>query len=807
MDNGIKFKSRILIPLALVFVFLLVAFAYVIYLQKNTHAKLEYESNLHAMGPAMEAIQEDHAGRLATTLEVLRHDQQLLTGLHRRDRESLLRRASPVYDQLKARYGISHWCFLGPDRVTILSVDDSGHYGHISQHPTVERARDTGKLAFGVELARSGALTLRVVVPWWDNGELVGYMELGEHLDSVATDVGRLFGVQGHLLLYKRYLHREDWEARIPRTQQSHTWDRFPSVVLASQAKMALPAALTPRITQLVQGTRLDTIQIDAGGHTYIAGFVPFKDVLGREVGQLALVRDITFHNHHTNQAVLITVGLAGALAAVLFGLFYAITTRVEGKLAASQREIVEQNQVREALQEQHIRELEHQALYDRLTDLPNRALLQDRLAHEIASAHRNQKSVALIVLDVSRLKEINDTLGHETGDLILQRVAHRLRTSVRKSDTVARIGGDEFAVLLPTVDLDLIRPAVEKLQAALERPFNVSDVPLDLEARIGVALYPDHGFDPQVLLQRADIAMRLAKEGSENFVVYDAKRDPYSLKKVTLFGELRHAIHHDELALHYQPKLDIAGGRIIGVEALVRWNHPKEGLIAPDEFIPLAEKTGLINPLTYWVLDMAIRQCRAWLDAGLRLQVSVNISARNLMDPKLAERVDQCLEKHGIAATQLDLELTETAIMAEPTRTVGVMRRLTRMGVTLSIDDYGTGYSSLAYLKRLPVWELKIDRSFVSNMADDEGNAMIVHSTIDLAHNMGRKVVAEGVETQKVLDLLTVLGCDVAQGYYIGKPLPADEFIAWLEASPWRALPPATPPTAERRSLSGGRP
>jgi len=807
MDNAIKFKSRILIPLAVVFVFLLMAFAYVIYLQKHTHAKLEYENSLRAMGPAMEIIQEEHADRLATALAVLRQDEQLLAGLRRRDRELLLRSAVPVYNQLKARYGISHWCFLDADRVTILSVDDPAHSGQVSQHRTLERARDTGKLAFGVELARSGALTLRVVMPWWDNGELIGYTELGEDLNSVATDLGRLFGVQGHLLLYKRYLRREDWEARTPRNEQSDAWDRFPSVVVASQAKTALPAALTPHISRVTHDVPTGTTEINVGGRTYIAGFVPFKDVLEREIGQLALVRDITFHNHHTNQAVLITVGMAGALAAILFGLFYIITKRVEGKLGAARRDLIEQSKAWEALQEQHIRELEHQALYDRLTDLPNRALLQDRLAHEIAAAHRNQTSVALIVLDVSRLKEINDTLGHKTGDLVLQRVAHRLRTRVRKSDTVARIGGDEFAVLLPTVDLDLIRPAVEKLQAALERSFNVSDVPLDLEARIGVALYPDHGFDPQVLLQRADIAMRLAKEGSGNFVVYDAKRDPYSLKKVTLFGELRHAIHHDELALHYQPKLDIASGRIIGVEALVRWNHPKEGLIAPDEFVPLAEKTGLINPLTYWVLDTAIRQCRAWLDAGLGLQISVNISARNLMDPNLVEHVDQCLEKYGVAATQLDLELTETAIMSEPARTAGVMRRLIGMGVTLTIDDYGTGYSSLAYLKRLPVGEVKIDRSFVSNMADDEGNAIIVHSTIDLAHNMGRKVVAEGVESQDVLDLLAVFGCDVAQGYHIGRPLPAEQFMEWLEGSPWRGLPPTAPPAMEPRSISGGRP
>jgi diguanylate cyclase (GGDEF)-like protein len=426
----------------------------------------------------------------------------------------------------------------------------------------------------------------------------------------------------------------------------------------------------------------------------------------------------------------------------------------------------------------------EHQALHDSLTDLPNRTLFHDRVHQALVTARREHVPAAVMIMDLDRFKEVNDTLGHASGDELLKQVGLRLRESLRESDTVARLGGDEFGVLLPkVVDAEAAVAVARKLRTTLEEPLTIHGLALQMEASIGIALYPDHGADVQSLLQRADVAMYVAKEHPSGCEVYARERDEYSPDRLTLLTELRRAIDRGQLLLHYQPKADLRTGEITGVEALVRWQHPERGLIPPDEFIPPAQKTGVIAPLTMFVLEEALRQCRAWALQGLELCVAVNLSTRHLLDVHLPDTVGELLARWQVPPSGLELEITESTILADPVRAMQVLSRLSRMGVRLAIDDFGTGYSSLAYLKRLPVDELKIDKSFVLGMDENENDAVIVRSTIDLGRNLGLRVVAEGIETGKAWHRLAALGCDTAQGYYLSPPVPAAQLTEWLQA------------------------
>jgi diguanylate cyclase (GGDEF)-like protein len=428
----------------------------------------------------------------------------------------------------------------------------------------------------------------------------------------------------------------------------------------------------------------------------------------------------------------------------------------------------------------------EHLAFHDSLTDLPNRILFHDRAAQAIEGAKRTGECVALMLLDLDRFKEINDTLGHHNGDLLLKQIAERLRAELRGSDSVARLGGDEFGVLLSTVSDSASALSVgKKVRQLLHQPLTLQGITLDLDTSIGVAIYPDHGQDVETLLQRADIAMYIAKEDHSGCELYAAGRDEYSPSRLALVSELRRAIDRQELILYYQPKAQLADGQVSGVEALVRWQHPERGLIPPAEFIPLAERTGLIRDLTWSVLESALRQLREWQDQALELNVSVNLSARDLLDLALPDSVEELLARFELPAERLELEITESVILADPMRARAVLSRLDTMGVQLAIDDFGSGYSSLAYLKRLPVGEIKIDRSFVMNMEHDENDAVIVRSTIDLGRNLGLRVVAEGVESEATWRQLAHLRCDQAQGFFLTPPVPADQLVQWLRQRP----------------------
>jgi diguanylate cyclase (GGDEF)-like protein len=426
--------------------------------------------------------------------------------------------------------------------------------------------------------------------------------------------------------------------------------------------------------------------------------------------------------------------------------------------------------------------ERERQAVYDALTGLPNRALLQQRAATAITEAARTGSAVAVMLLDLDHFKEINDTLGHRVGDNLLRAVGERLAGAVRETDVVARLGGDEFGILTSCMTSpDDAVVLAERLLTVLREPFFVDGVRLQSQASIGIAVCPEHGSDVETLVQRADVALYTAKEAHGCWSMYSPEADRYTPERLAMLGELRAGLETGQLVVFYQPKSDAKTGVVVGVEALARWQHPTRGLLPPDEFIPLAENTGLIGDLTFEVLRQALAQVRSWHRKGMRIGVSVNLSVRQLTDMNLPRDVAALLADFHLPASVLTLEVTETTIMADPSHTLQVLRMLADIGIDLSIDDFGTGYSSLAYLRRLQADELKIDKSFVMGMSRNTNDAVIVRSTIELGHNLGLRMVAEGVEDAETWALLRNLGCDVVQGYHLSRPLPPQQITDWL--------------------------
>jgi diguanylate cyclase (GGDEF)-like protein len=449
--------------------------------------------------------------------------------------------------------------------------------------------------------------------------------------------------------------------------------------------------------------------------------------------------------------------------------------------------------------------QLEIQATHDALTGLPNRSFLQTRLEQEAQIARTSNISAALLLLDLDRFKEVNDTLGHTVGDILLQKIGQRLQNHLYSTDLIARLGGDEFAIVLPATDAGGAVHAARTLIGALDFPILVDGHAFSIGGSIGIALTPEHGFDVTTLLRCADVAMYVAKRSQSGHAEYSPKIDQHSPYKLALMSELRQAIADDRLLIHYQPKVSFSLGRMVGVEALVRWPHPMHGLIPPEDFIPLAERTGLIGPLTRWVLERAVRQCQDWEHGGLHINVAVNLSTHTLYDPKLLSTVTGLLKTYKVAPSRLTLEITESMLMEEPEQAQVVLADLRALGVSIAIDDFGTGYSSLAYLKRLPIDEVKIDKAFIHGLGidADPADAAIVQAVVAMARPLQCEVVAEGVESAEAWTFLQELGCDLAQGYYCSRPLPAAKLEHWARTTCWGCIDNEWPTSSTSGALA----
>jgi diguanylate cyclase (GGDEF)-like protein len=471
--------------------------------------------------------------------------------------------------------------------------------------------------------------------------------------------------------------------------------------------------------------------------------------------------------------AAQVSAGLRGWDRNLIFGLaaLYLSLFAVSGSMSRRLRQQVQLNR--------------HQAEHDILTGLANRALFRQRTEAAVAHARRHKRPTAIAVLDLDRFKDVNDTLGHQNGDRLLVELAQRLASFVRHGDSVARLGGDEFGLIL--VDVDEPLELLGHLRRLIEREFEVAGLPLSVESSIGFVVTPDDGTDVDELRRKADIAMYVAKASHAGVVAFEPEQDHYDPASLGLVSELRHAIEAGELTLHYQPKMTLSDGSTSSIEALVRWNHPQHGLLYPDRFLSLAEQTDLIDKLTEWVLSTALGELRELGAAGAHLNLAVNVSARNLARVDFAERVVDTLELAGVPSRQLTIEITETALLADPTRAAAVLRALDAAGVTLSLDDFGKGQTSLGYLSSLPVRELKIDQGFVTDMLQTPAHAAIVRSIIDLGHNLALEVVGEGVETGEVLRALRDSGCNTAQGFLLARPMPLAALGRWLAADALR--------------------
>lgn len=502
-----------------------------------------------------------------------------------------------------------------------------------------------------------------------------------------------------------------------------------------------------------------------------------------------------------------LAASLAGHSAAFEFSLETAATRlrhyecrylpNAEGQVLAIVRDISERKDA-----ESRIHRL---AYFDTLTGLPNRTQFSVQLERRILAAQAQGQKFAVFVMDLDRFKYVNDTLGHGVGDHVLRSVTARLSSLLEYPDCVARLGGDEFALLVTAEPAAKITQIAAAIITALEEPIVYEEQPLDVGVSIGIATYPEHGSAADTLVRNADIAMYVAKRSRSGYALYDPQYDSTQQRHLSLLGELRRAVEQNELRLVYQPKVTLASATTSAAEALIRWQHPHRGVIPPADFIPFAEHTGYIKVLTRWVLAEAIRQCAIWYRSGLDIHVSVNLSARDLMNRELPELIGSLLTDEALPAHRIGLEITESGFMEDPAHAQKVLGQLAAMGLQLSIDDYGTGYSSLSYLMTLPVNELKIDRAFVSKVYEDAHLSTIVRSTIELGHSLGLKVVAEGVEDPRGLALLRALQCDSAQGYYMSPPLPAEDFQAWLLGRPRSANDAATlEMTATARDSSG---
>lgn len=450
--------------------------------------------------------------------------------------------------------------------------------------------------------------------------------------------------------------------------------------------------------------------------------------------------------------------------------------------LSKETRELVDAFEEMNAEVTSHERMLEHQALHDPLTGLPNRAMLNERLKYHIARASRNRDKFCLMLIDLNNFRDVNDALGHQIGDQLLIHVAQSLEEQLGEDDSIARLGGDEFAILLPETNREQVTGIAVTLKHVFREPFQIEKYNLKTDASIGISVYPEDGLNSASLLQRADVAMYEAKRGKSDFAFYNPSADNSGPHQVTLISDLHAAIEEGQLELHFQPQMRLSDGKIYGAEALVRWKHPEFGRISPDRIVEMAQHSGAINRLTGWVLGTAIRHCAEWHRRGYPISISVNISVHNLGQDLFASRVERALNKHGLDSRYLTLEITENEVMLNPGRAIEMLERLRKLGIKLSVDDYGTGFSSLTYLRRLPVMALKIDKSFVLQMEQQASDQVIVKSTIEMGHNLGLVIVAEGVETIEAREMLRRMNCDSIQGYLLSKPVAGDEFAIWLK-------------------------
>jgi diguanylate cyclase (GGDEF)-like protein len=773
----LRFRTRLAVLLLTLFALVQLATFLAFYYATRQSAVMQAQTRLESGAQVFSSLMQIRSAQLLDAVQVVTGDFGFKQAVATADEPTI---HSVLYNQ-GHRISADLEVLSDLDGKVVASLDGTGLPIQVSGWPELlSQARATGQWS---SVSMIGGKPYQLVIVPVNAPTRIAWLGMGFALDGkLASGLKKLSRVEVTFLSRER--DRTVWlSSTLPAMD-------------AGKASPLLDAALSQPANDAPGISRL-------GGEDYFTLWQPLQVGRAMQVGAvLQFSRSKALHTYAALENELILIALFSLLASLAGGLWLSRhVTRPVSKLAIAVRRIeqgnyqldvgIDRNDELGGLADsfnrmqrgiaQREQKIAHQAYHDALTGLPNRASLQARLVLEIEAARENGQMLAVLMMDIDRFKEINDTLGHGIGDQVLIEMGQRLHASLDAGSMLARFGGDEFVALIAGPDADQLSRAAEQLCEAVTKPMRIGSMELFLDTSLGLAVYPEHGLTTEELLRRADIAMYDAKQAHIRMQVYRPGRDAMHLYRLALVNDLRRAIPHGELELYYQPKLNLGTRKVSHVEALVRWNHPQHGLIPPDEFVPLAEHSGIIRMLTDWVMHEVIRQCAAWSEQGLDIGVALNLSAMDLGSGDLPGVLSAHLARYAVDPARIILEVTETAVMRDAVYALEVLNRLRDCGVQLAIDDFGTGYSSLSHLKRLPVNELKIDKSFVLSMADDSDDAVIVRSTIELAHNMGLKVVAEGVEDTRTLNLLRSYHCDVAQGYLISRPLPLAQATAWL--------------------------
>jgi diguanylate cyclase (GGDEF)-like protein len=780
-----RFQTRIIVVFMGLFVLVLAAVVFAVDRASTRHARAQLAETLQVGARVFTRQFEARSERLIEGVRVLSGDFALREAIATRDRDTIL----SALENHGARIGANVAMLVSPDN--LLLADTLRPRAAVEPFPfarLIEIARLRGEAASIVSL---GAGAFQFVVVPVNAPDTIAWVCMGFRIDErLAQDLRQLTSAHVSFL-------RADAEGRwsaiattLPAALRDTLVQALPSASVGSDQPFALDLGDGEFETRvLVQAAEDDTPVVAVLQQSLDEALAPFYRLRLLLIGLtgigllVSLGGSVVLARRVSRPVARLTAG-AQRIEQGDYGHEVAVRQEDEiGTLAAAfnhmSRGIAER--------ETHIRYL---AYHDEMTGLPNRVALEEHLQRHIEREGGVSRKVGLLVMALDRFKDINYTLGFQTGDRVLQHVGTRLQGLAGADDLVARLGGGEFAIVLSDArDTDDALKLARDIQRNMESPFRIDEQPFEFGAHIGVALYPDHADSAMALVRHGEAAMNHALHMPGGIGVYSPEFDQQSQRRLALIGEARQALNTEQFTLCYQPKLDLQSGRVTGVEALVRWRHPSQGFISPAEFIPVIEQTALIGPFTLSVLNLGLKQAAAWLAAGIELKMSLNLSARNLQDAQLPEQLAQLIKVWAVPPALIVLEITESALMIDPVSSMKVINELDALGVELSIDDYGTGYSSLSFLRKLPLNELKIDKSFVLHMHEDANDAVIVRSTVDLAHNLGLAVTAEGVETKEVLEKLGAVGCDRIQGYYISKPLPADALEAWLQESAYRPV------------------
>lgn len=781
MAQSHNLRTQVLIPLGAVLTILGIAFVAAFYLHFHHLNHREFNVKLQKTQLAIQALIDGRAQKLALALDGLIGDERLRNDMLLRDRPSLLGHSKPLFDKLRDDYGISQLHFYEPGRQAFLHLLQPEQFGEVVDRQTLLAATRSDALSYGVELGPIGDLTLRVVTPWRQGDHLVGYVELGEEVADLVLQIRRVFGLDVYVGLAKEHVTEEGWQLGKALLGHEGSWHEGNSVAIVAQTLPGIPTSVLTLLTSDTHQVTEVGAMTPNGKHHFLAGAIPIRDVSGRVVGKVALLDDITGRLESFWENLRYVALVTAASVLVLIAFFFEIVHRGVRGWQREKAALLDEQLMKDKARLRTIEELEQGLLLDKVTSLPNRALFLDRLNQQIHVSQRERRSFAVVVAELTNLRDLRDTIGETLLEQLLHQVSFRFKEGLRRSDTIARCGPDQFAVLLPTVDLNLAVTLAQKISRLLTGPYSISELYLDLKTDIGISLFPYHGQDPETLLRRAEAAQRDAAHERTPYAVYDSRKDSVRQQQLSLVTDLQRALAGDELMLYYFPCVDMRSGRVNGVEALLRWRHAEQGYIAPEEVIALADKTGLIKPLNRWILNRVLRQQANWLRSGIDLPLSINAAATALTEGSFAADLQELLKQWEVPASSIVVEISERTIAIDPRRMGNTLKTLDEIGVKIAMDDVGAGTSALPLLKSLPVAQIKIDQSLVYNLPDNQNNAAFVRSAIELAHGLGLTVAAEGVKNKAIWDALVRMKCDVAQGYHICQPTTSGAFECWL--------------------------